>query len=87
MPIIQASRENDNVTLEVGQHTLNQRLIGIVNQLRTAQVTLTLARLLGQDVATERLLVLEAVSCLLEALRSAAIALDFRHESNSARVF
>src|SRR5690554_2082110 len=50
-------------------------------------MALTLGRLLGQDVATERLLVLEAVGRLLEALGSAAITFHFRHEIHSARVF
>jgi hypothetical protein len=50
-------------------------------------LTLTLGRFLGQDVATVRLLVLKAISSLLEALSSAAVAFDFRHEENSARYF
>src|SRR5690554_7429229 len=65
--------------LQIRQHALNQCLVGIVDQLRTTQMTLTLGGLLGQDVATERLLVLEAVGRLLEALGSAAVALDLRH--------
>tara|TARA_R110000824_G_scaffold313803_2_gene500665 strand:+ start:8996 stop:9220 length:225 start_codon:yes stop_codon:yes gene_type:complete len=57
--------------------------------LHSTQLTLTLGRFLGQDVATVRLLVLKAISSLLEALGSAAVAFDFdfRHEENSARYF
>tara|TARA_R110002072_G_scaffold181806_1_gene338019 strand:- start:54 stop:272 length:219 start_codon:yes stop_codon:yes gene_type:complete len=55
--------------------------------LHSTQLTLTLGRFLGQDVATVRLLVLKAISSLFEALGSAAVAFDFRHEENSARYF
>jgi len=58
-----------------------------VDLLHSTQLTLTLGRFLGQDVATMRLLVLKAISSLLEALGSATVAFDFRHEENSARYF
>jgi hypothetical protein len=55
--------------------------------LHSTQLTLTLGRFLGQDVATVRLLVLKACRSLLEALGSATVTFDFRHEENSARYF
>jgi hypothetical protein len=46
-------------------------------------VTLTLSALLGQDVATVSLTVLETVRSLFEALSSAALSFDLRHFFNS----
>ena len=51
-----------------------------MNQNVTAQMALTLGALLGQDVAAERLAVFEAVSCLSEALGSAALSFDLWHD-------
>lgn len=48
-----------------------------MNLLHATQLTLTLGRLLGQDVATERLLVLEAVSGLLKRLAAPLLLLIF----------
>ena len=79
--------EKQNPDLQIRQHTLDKRFVGRMDLFHSTQLTLTLGRLLGQDVATERLLVLEAISSLLEALGSAAVAFDFRHEENSARYF
>jgi hypothetical protein len=50
-----------------------------VQQAGTAQLTLTLGRHFGQDVALESVLVLEARSCLQEALRSTALGFHFWH--------
>ena len=79
--------EKRNPDLQIRQHTLDKRFVGRVNLLHSTQLTLTLGRLLGQDVATERLLVLEAVSGLFEALSSAAVAFDFRHERTPLDIF
>jgi hypothetical protein len=58
-----------------------------MNLLHATQLTLTLGRLLGQDVATERLFVFEAIRSLFEALGSAAVAFDFRHEKTPLDIF
>src|SRR5688572_10270003 len=63
-----------------GQEPVHAALVGFVHVCGLAQRPLPLARLLGEDVAQERLLALDLpVRRLLEALRGAAVCLHLRH--------
>jgi hypothetical protein len=61
------------------RHTLDGRHIGLGNQLGTAELTLTLGALLGQDMTGEGLLVLEAGGGFLEPLGGSAFGFHLRH--------
>src|SRR5450631_4417097 len=64
----------------VGQHAAHRLVVGRVQIHRAAQVTLALGRLLGQDVAFERLSTLDrAAGPNFEPLRSALLGLHLRH--------
>src|SRR5690606_8502900 len=65
--------------LTYAQHALYFCVVRRVHQGCTAQLTLTLGRHFGQDVALESVLVLETVSSLLEALRSTTFSLHLWH--------
>jgi len=60
-------------------HALDRCHVRLGDELGTAQLTLTLRALLGQDVAGEGLLVLEASGGLLEPLGSSALGFHLRH--------
>lgn len=60
-------------------HTLDGRHIGFSDQLGTAELTLTLGALLGQDMTGEGLLVLEASGGFLEPFRGSAFGFHLRH--------
>src|SRR5690606_2495202 len=68
------------VSLRVRQHGPNRRDVGRVDIGGTTQLTLVLGRLLGEDVALERLSSLDgATRADLEALRGASLGLHLGH--------
>tara|TARA_B100002003_G_scaffold112721_1_gene104235 strand:- start:800 stop:1048 length:249 start_codon:yes stop_codon:yes gene_type:complete len=60
-------------------HTLDRCNIRLGDELGAAQLTLTLRALLGQDVAGEGLLVLEAGGGFLEPLGGSAFSFHLGH--------
>jgi len=60
-------------------HTLDGSHVRLGDQLGTAELTLTLGALLGQDMTGEGLLVLEASGGFLEPLGGSAFGFHLRH--------
>jgi hypothetical protein len=73
--------------LKIGNHASDATCVFRTNMVGTAKVALTLCRLLGQDVALERVAGLElAGSGLPEALGSGTVGLDLGLSHDSSNV-
>jgi hypothetical protein len=68
------------LTLGVRQTLLDALHVGLVNVHLAAQLTLTLARFLRQDVTTVGLTAFEAIRCLAKTLRRSPLSFQLGHD-------
>jgi hypothetical protein len=68
------------LTLSVGQQLLDAVHVGFVNLHLAAQLPLTLARFLRQDMTTVGLTALEAIRCFAKTLRRSPFSFQLGHD-------
>jgi hypothetical protein len=68
------------LTLGVGQTLLDALHVGFVNVHLAAQLTLTLARFLRQDMTTVGLTAFEAIRCFAKTLRRSPLSFQLGHD-------
>jgi hypothetical protein len=68
------------LTLGVGQQLFDAIDVGFVDVHLTAQLPLTLARFLRQDMTTVGLTALEAIRCFAKTLRRSPLSFQLGHD-------